>query len=105
MTIKFSDTALTDERSLFNNSSPSGAVPTATPTAQTVDVMDYNTMSTAELNNEYDRVRKAGDVLKATKTGWPCTVHILGTRSSVFWSDLTDVCGRGHRLKLLMSAG
>ena len=63
-----SDAAVTDGRSLFNNS-PSGALPTATPTAQTVDVMDYDQMSASELNNQYDQLRMAGDALKATNEG------------------------------------
>jgi hypothetical protein len=63
-----SDAAVTDGRSLFNNS-PSGALPTATPAAQTVDVMDYDQMSASELNNQYDRLRMAGDALKATNEG------------------------------------
>ena len=64
-----SDPAVNDGRSPFNNCSPSGALPIATPSAQTVDVRDYNTMSAAELNNDYDRVPKASDVLKATHEG------------------------------------
>ena len=63
-----SDAAVTDGRSLFNNS-PSGALPTATPAAQTVDPLDYDTMSRSELNNEYDKLRMAGDALKATNEG------------------------------------
>ena len=63
-----SDAAVTDGRSLFNNSA-SGALPTATPAAQTVDPLDYDTMSRSELNNEYDRLRMAGDALKATNEG------------------------------------
>ena len=34
-----------------------------------MDVMDYDTMSKGELNNEYDRLRMAGDALKATNEG------------------------------------
>ena len=64
-----SDPAVNDGRSPFNNCSPSGALPIATPSAQTVDVRDYNTMSAADLNNDYDRVPKASDVLKATHEG------------------------------------
>ena len=64
-----SDPAVNDGRSPFNNCSPLGALHIATPSAQTVDVRDYNTMSAADLNNDYDRVPKASDVLKATHEG------------------------------------
>lgn len=63
-----SDAAVTDGRSLFDNS-PSGALPATTPAASATDPMDYDTMSRSELNTEYDRLRKAGDVLKATNEG------------------------------------
>ena len=63
-----SDAAVTDGRSLFNNS-PSGALPTATPATPAIDVMDYDTATKGELNNEYDRLRMAGDALKATNEG------------------------------------
>ena len=62
-----SDAAVTDGRSLFNNN-PSGVLPTA-PSASATDPMDYDTMSKGELNNEYDRLRMAGDALKATNEG------------------------------------
>jgi hypothetical protein len=68
-----SDAAVTDGRSLFNSSStsgtPSGALPTASSSAPAMDVMDYGTMSASQLNNEYDRIRMAGDALKATTEG------------------------------------
>ena len=59
-----SDSAVTDGRSLYNNS-PSGA----TPVTPAVDVMDYDQMSASELNNQYNRLRMAGDTLKATNEG------------------------------------
>ena len=64
-----SDPAVTDGRSPFNKSNSASSLPIATPSAQTVDVRDYNTMSAADLNNDYDRVPKASDVLKATHEG------------------------------------
>jgi len=71
-----SDAAVTDGRSLFDNSSSSnnsgsrsGALPTAPPATPVPDVMNYGNMSKSELNTEYDRLRMAGDALKATNEG------------------------------------
>ncbi|WP_186543744.1 hypothetical protein [Synechococcus sp. ROS8604] len=67
-----SDSDVTDGRSLINSNSsgsPSGALPTAPPATPAVDVMDYDQMSASELNNQYDRLRMAGDALKATNEG------------------------------------